>query len=254
MTLGFAAPLSVIFGGILGSFLNVVVWRLPRGESLSHPGSHCPGCDSPIRPYDNVPVLSWLILRGRCRDCGVRIPLRYPAVEAGTAVLCGLVALALWDQRPQLWLGLLLVLLLVPITLIDLEHHIIPNKLVAFGSVGAVAIIAALDPGALPPHLIAAAAAGGFLLIAAIAYPAGMGMGDVKLAGMLGLFLGRAIAPAMFVAFIGGTLVGVAIMARVGAAAGRKKGIPFGPYLALGGLVGLLAGDAIVDWYLSTFS
>jgi leader peptidase (prepilin peptidase)/N-methyltransferase len=254
MTLGFAAPLSVIFGGILGSFLNVVVWRLPRGESLSHPGSHCPGCDSPIRPYDNVPVLSWLILRGRCRDCGVRIPWRYPAVEAGTAVLCGLVALALWDQRPQLWLGLLLVLLLVPITLIDLEHHIIPNKLVAFGSVGAVAIIAGLDPGALPPHLIAAAAAGGFLLIAAIAYPAGMGMGDVKLAGMLGLFLGRAIAPAMFVAFIGGTLVGVAIMARVGAAAGRKKGIPFGPYLALGGLVGLLAGDALVDWYLSTFS
>jgi len=254
MTLGFAAPLSVLFGGILGSFLNVVVWRLPRGESLSHPGSHCPGCDSAIRPYDNVPVLSWLILRGRCRDCGVRIPWRYPAVEAGTAALCGVIALALWDKRPELWLGLLLVLLLVPITIIDLEHHIIPNKLVALGSAGAVAILAALDPGALPSHLIAAAAAGGFLLVAAVLYPAGMGMGDVKLAAMLGLFLGRAVGPAMFIAFIGGTLVGAVIIARVGAAAGRKKGIPFGPYLALGGLVGLLAGDAIVDWYLSTFS
>src|SRR3954453_13720188 len=245
MTLGFAAPLSVLFGGILGSFLNVVVWRLPRGESLSHPGSHCPGGDSAIRPYDNVPVLSWLILRGRCRDCGVRIPWRYPAVEAGTAALCGVIALALWDKRPELWLGLLLVLLLVPITIIDLEHHLIPNRLVAIGSVGAVAILAALDPGALPSHLIAAAAAGGFLLIAAVMYPAGMGMGDVKLAGMLGLFLGRAVGPAMLVALLAGSLAGAVVMARKGVAEGRKTGLPFGPFLAFGGLVGLYFGDAI---------
>jgi leader peptidase (prepilin peptidase)/N-methyltransferase len=253
MSAALAAPLSALFGGILGSFLNVVAFRLPRGESLSRPRSRCPGCETPIRPWDNIPVLSWLVLRGRCRDCSMRIPWRYPAVEAGTAALCALVALLLWGDGVDLWLGLVLVLLLVPITLIDLEHHIIPNKLVAVGSVAALALLGALDPGLLPQHLIAAAAAGGFLLVAAIAYPAGMGMGDVKLAAMLGLFLGRAVAPAMFIAFVAGTLVGAVIMARFGAAKGRKMGIPFGPYLALGALVGLLAGDAIVDWYLHTF-
>jgi leader peptidase (prepilin peptidase)/N-methyltransferase len=145
------------------------------------------------------------------------------------------------------------VLLLVPITLIDLEHRIIPNKIVAVGSVAALALLGFSDPGRLPEHLIAGAAAGGFLLVAAIAYPAGMGMGDVKLAAMLGLFLGRAVAPAMFTAMIAGTLVGAIIIARVGAPRGRKTGIPFGPYLALGGLVGLLVGDQLVDWYLRTF-
>jgi leader peptidase (prepilin peptidase)/N-methyltransferase len=175
-------------------------------------------------------------------------------VEAGTALLCALVAAVLWGEGARLWLGLVLVLLLVPITLIDLDHRIIPNRLVATGAVAALALLAALDPGALPEHLIAAAAAGGFLLVAAVAYPAGMGMGDVKLAGMLGLFLGRAVAPAMFAALVAGTLVGAVIIARVGAARGRKTGIPFGPYLALGALVGLLAGDAIVDWYLQTFA
>jgi leader peptidase (prepilin peptidase)/N-methyltransferase len=253
VSLALAAPLSALFGSLLGSFLNVVVFRLPRGESLSRPRSRCPGCETPIRPWDNVPVLSWLLLRGRCRDCAMRIPWRYPAVEAGTATLCGLVALARWGDGVDLWLGLVLVLLLVPITLIDLGHRLIPNQLVAAGSVAALALLAALDPGSLPEHLIAAAAAGGFLLVAAVAYPAGMGMGDVKMAGMLGLFLGRAVAPAMFTAFIAGTLVGAVIIARLGAARGRKAGIPFGPYLALGALVGLFAGDAIVDWYLGTF-
>jgi leader peptidase (prepilin peptidase) / N-methyltransferase len=254
MEAGLAATLSVLFGGIIGSFLNVVAFRLPRGESLSRPRSRCPGCETPIRPYDNVPVLSWLLLRGRCRDCKMRIPWRYPAVEAGTALLCGLVALARWGDGVEVWLGLVLVLLLVPITLIDLEHRIIPNRIVAVGSVAALALLAFADPGALPEHLIAAVAAGGFLLVAAIAYPGGMGMGDVKMAGMLGLFLGRAVAPAMFTAMIAGTLVGAIIIARVGAAKGRKTGIPFGPYLALGGLVGVLAGGELVDWYLRTFA
>jgi leader peptidase (prepilin peptidase)/N-methyltransferase len=253
MEAGLAATLSVLFGGLVGSFLNVVAFRLPRGESLSRPRSRCPGCETPIRPYDNVPVLSWLILRGRCRDCRMRIPWRYPAVEAGTALLCGAVALTLWGDGVDVSLGLVLVLLLVPITLIDLEHRIIPNKIVAVGSVAALALLGFSDPGRLPEHLIAAAAAGGFLLVAAIAYPAGMGMGDVKMAAMLGLFLGRAVAPAMFTAMIAGTLVGAVIIARVGASRGRKTGIPFGPYLALGGLVGLLVGDQLVDWYLRTF-
>jgi len=145
------------------------------------------------------------------------------------------------------------VLVLVPITLIDLDHRLILNVLTATGAVLALAILALTDLDSLAEHLIGAAAAGGFLLVAVLAYPAGMGMGDVKLAAMLGLFLGRAVAPAMFTALIVGSLVGVVIIARKGAREGRKTAIPFGPYLALGGLVGLFAGDEIVDWYLDTF-
>jgi leader peptidase (prepilin peptidase) / N-methyltransferase len=239
-----------LIGAIIGSFLNVVAYRLPRGESLSRPRSRCPGCSTPIKPYDNVPVLSWLLLRGRCRSCKIRIPVRYPLVEAGTGLLCALVALA----ADNVWLGLAFVLLLVPVTLIDLDHRIIPNRLMLIGAVVAPAILVVTDPGAIPEHLIAAAAAGGFLLVAALAYPRGMGMGDVKLAAVMGLFLGRSVAPAMFVALIAGTLVGALVIARKGASEGRKTAVPFGPFLAFGGVVGLLAGDAIVDWYLATFA
>jgi leader peptidase (prepilin peptidase) / N-methyltransferase len=239
-----------LLGAIIGSFLNVVAYRLPRGQSLSRPRSRCPGCGTAIKPYDNVPVLSWLLLRGRCRSCSSRIPARYPLVEAGTGLLCALVALAADD----VWLGLAFVLLLVPVTLIDLDHRIIPNRLMLIGAVVSPAILALTAPADLPEHLIAAAAAGGFLLIAAIAYPRGMGMGDVKLAAVMGLFLGRSVGPAMFVALIAGTLVGALVIARKGAREGRKTAVPFGPFLAFGGLVGLLAGDAIVDWYLDTFA
>ena len=151
-------------------------------------------------------------------------------------------------------LGLALVLLLVPITLIDLDHRIIPNKLTLLGAVLAPLILVLTDPGALPEHLIAGAAAGGFFLIVAIAYPRGMGMGDIKLAAVLGVFLGRGVAPALFVAFLAGTLVGAAIIVSKGSRDGRKTAVPFGPFLALGGVVALFAGDAMVDWYLSTFS
>lgn len=240
-------------GGLLvGSFLNVVAWRLPRGESLLLPGSHCPGCAHPVRPYDNVPVISWLALRGRCRDCKAPISPRYPLVEALTAVLAAAVVLA-DDSLRAVLLGLTLVALLVPIALIDLDHRIIPNRLTALGAVAALAIGVATDPAGVPEQLIAGAAAGGFLLAAALARPGGMGMGDVKLAGMLGLFLGREVAFALLVALVAGTLVGAVVMARRGAREGRKTAIPFGPFLALGGVVALLAGPAIVDWYLSTF-
>lgn len=240
-------------GGLLvGSFLNVVAWRLPRGESLLLPGSHCPGCAHPVRPYDNVPVISWLALRGRCRDCKAPISPRYPLVEALTAVLAAAVVLA-DDSLRAVLLGLTLVALLVPIALIDLDHRIIPNRLTALGAVAALAIGVATDPAGVPEQLIAGAAAGGFLLAAALARPGGMGMGDVKLAGMLGLFLGREVAVALLVALVAGTLVGAVVMARRGAREGRKTAIPFGPFLALGGVVALLAGPAIVDWYLSTF-
>jgi leader peptidase (prepilin peptidase) / N-methyltransferase len=233
-------------GGLLvGSFLNVLIARLPEGESLVHPGSRCPHCGHPVRPYDNVPVLSWLWLRGRCRDCGQPISARYPLVEALTGVLCALVVVA--------WLGIALVLTLVPITFIDLDRRIIPNRIVGPSAVVALVILALTDVDALPDHLIAAAAAGGFFLLAALAYPRGMGMGDVKLAALIGLYLGSSVAPALLAAMLSGTIVGGAIMARKGVAEGRKTAVPFGPFLALGALVGLFAGPEIVDWYRDTF-
>jgi leader peptidase (prepilin peptidase)/N-methyltransferase len=152
------------------------------------------------------------------------------------------------------WLGLAFVLLLVPVTLIDLDHRIIPNKLMLLGTVVSVALVLLTDPDSITEHLIAAAGAGGFLLVAALAYPAGMGMGDVKLAFVMGLFLGRDVGPAMLVALVAGSVVGALIIARKGAQEGRKTAIPFGPYLAFGGLVGLFFGDPIVEWYLSTFA
>jgi len=245
--------LAAVGGLLVGSFLNVVAWRLPRGESLVAPGSRCPGCAHPVRFYDNVPVLSWLALRGRCRDCRTAISARYPLVEALTAALAAGAMLASDGLRDAL-LGLVLVALLVPIALIDLDHRIIPNRLTALGAVAALAIGAATDLDGVPQQLIASAAAGGFLLLAALARPGGMGMGDVKLAGMLGLFLGREVAVALLVALVAGTLVGVAVMAQRGVREGRRTAIPFGPFLALGGVAGLLAGPAIVDWYLSTFA
>ena len=249
MSTGPAAVLAGVLGLAIGSFLNVVIHRLPLGQSLSRPRSRCPGCEGQLRSRDNLPVVSWLALRGRCRGCGGPISARYPLVELLTAVLCVAVVLTEGADR-DVWLGLAFVLLLVPITFIDLDHRIIPNKLTALGAVVAIALVAILEPGQLAEHLIAGVAAGGFLLLAAIAYPAGMGMGDVKLAGVMGLFLGRAIAPAMFAALVAGSLVGIVVMRRHG----RKAGVPFGPFLALGGLVGLFAGDALVDWYLDTLA
>jgi leader peptidase (prepilin peptidase)/N-methyltransferase len=253
MSVGVAAAVAAIFGAIVGSFLNVVAYRLPRGESLLHPPSACPSCGTPIKPYDNVPVLGWLWLRGRCRSCGAPISPKYPIVEALTGVLCAACVLHFGADR-DVWLPLVFVLLLVPITLIDLEHHIIPNVLSAIGAVAAFVLVLVFQTDDLTGHIIAALAAGGFFLIAALVYPAGMGMGDVKLAGVMGLFLGRAVAPAIFAALIAGTVVGAIVIARFGAKEGRKKGIPFGPWLAFGGLVGLFWGDDIVDWYLDSFT
>jgi leader peptidase (prepilin peptidase) / N-methyltransferase len=253
VTTGAGAALAGVFGLLLGSFLNVVSYRLPRGESLAMPASRCPGCETPIKPYDNVPVISWLLLRGRCRACGTRIAWRYPLVELATAALLALTVVVIGPNE-DVWLGLAFVLLLVPVTVIDLDFRIIPNKLMIAGTVVALAILAITEPADIPEHLIAAAAAGGFLLVAAIAYPAGMGMGDVKLAFVMGLFLGRDVGVAMLVALVAGSVVGVAVMARKGTAEGRKTAIPFGPFLALGGLVGLLAGEPVVDWYLDTFA
>jgi leader peptidase (prepilin peptidase) / N-methyltransferase len=245
----FDITLAAISGLCIGSFLNVVAYRLPAGASLVAPPSACPGCGSAIRPYDNVPVLSWLVLGGHCRACDTRISARYPVIEGLTGALFAAVVIAHGTSR-GIWLDLIFVAALVAITVIDLDHQIIPNRIVAPLALAAIALTAIFEPHRLPEHLIAGAAAGGFLLIAVLAYPAGMGMGDVKLAAVMGLVLGRAVAPAMFVALIAGTVVGSVVIARKGVHAGRKTRLPFGPFLALGSVVGLFAGDALVNLYL----
>ena len=247
-----AATLAGVLGAIFGSFLNVVVYRLPRHESLVTPASHCTRCGTPVKPYDNIPVLSWLLLRGHCRACGEPISVRYPLVELATGLLCVGAVLA-GETTADVVLGIVLILLVVPIALIDLEHRIIPNRLTLLGAVLAVGIGTALDPSGEPARLIAGAAAGGFLLIAALAYPGGMGMGDVKLAGMMGLFLGSAVAPALLIALLSGTVVGVWIMSRKGTKAGRKTAVPFGPFLALGAVAAVFVGPQLVDVYVNHF-
>jgi leader peptidase (prepilin peptidase)/N-methyltransferase len=206
-----------------------------------------------IAAFDNVPVLSWLLLRGRARCCGAKISARYPLTELALGALYAATAIVLWDEPGEVALGLVFVTMLLAITLTDLERRIIPNKILVVAAVLAVAIAAATDPSSLPERGIAAIAAGGLLFLVALAYPKGMGLGDVKLAAVMGLFLGRNVAPAILVALLAGSVVGLALIARRGAAA-RKMAIPFGPFLALGGVVGLLAGNELVDWYLNTFS
>jgi leader peptidase (prepilin peptidase)/N-methyltransferase len=243
------AAVAGLFGLLIGSFLNVVAHRLPLGVSLVRPRSRCPQCLTEIKPYDNVPVLGWLMLRGRCRGCRARISARYPVVEAATAALA-VAIVAVNGRSVHSALGLVLLGFLVPITLIDLDHRLIPNKLTLPAAVAAIVIGAALHPSGLPEQLIAGAGAALFLLVFLLAYPGGMGMGDVKLAGVLGLFLGRDVGVAILVAVFAGAVIGAAVMARVGVAAGRKTKVPFGPFLALGALVAMLVGPAIVHWYL----
>jgi leader peptidase (prepilin peptidase) / N-methyltransferase len=248
----FAAVFAFLGGLLIGSFVTVVAHRVPRGESIVGPRSRCPSCGAQIAAYDNVPVFSWLVLRGRARCCGMSISPRYPLTELTLGLLFAATTLVLWGEPGEIALGLVFVTMLLAITLTDLERRIIPNKILIVAAVLGIAIAAATDPGSLPERTIAAAVAGGLLFLAALAYPRGMGLGDVKLAAVMGLFLGRNVAPAILVALLAGSVVGLAMMARDGAAA-RKRAIPFGPFLALGGVVGLLAGDELVDWYLGTF-
>ena len=249
-----AAALVAFFGGLLiGSFVTVVAHRVPRGEGVVAGRSHCPECGAQIAAYDNVPVLSWVILRGRSRCCGTRISVRYPLTELAVALLYGATVLVLWDDATAIALGLVFVTMLVAVTLTDLELRVIPNKILLVAAVLGIAIAAVGDPGSLPERAIAAVGAGGLFFLAAFAYPRGMGLGDVKLAATMGLFLGRDVAPAIFVALLAGSVVGMAMIARDGAGA-RKQAIPFGPFLAFGGVVGLLLGSELIDLYTGTFS
>jgi leader peptidase (prepilin peptidase)/N-methyltransferase len=246
------ASFAFVGGLLTGSFVGVVAHRVPRGRSIVGPRSECPSCGAQIAAYDNVPVVSWLLLRGRCRTCHARIPARYPLIEFGVGAVFAATALVLRDDPAALALGLVFVAVLAAITLTDLERRVIPNAILLAGSLIGVAIVAATDPSSLPERAAAAAGAGGFLLLFALVYPRGMGMGDVKLAAVMGLFLGVSVIPALFVGILLGGLVGLALMLRYGAEA-RKHAVPFGPFLAIGGVAGLLAGSQMIDAYLNHF-
>jgi leader peptidase (prepilin peptidase)/N-methyltransferase len=249
MGLAAAAAAAFLPGLALGSFLNVVAARVPLRRSVVNPGSACMSCERPIAWYDNVPLVSWIVLRGHCRHCGARIPARYPAVELATAVLVAGSVLAFGLTLDAL-LAAFFCTLLVAVSATDLEHRIIPNRIVLPGAAVVLAAQTALHPS--PEWALGALGASGFLLIAALAYPAGMGMGDVKLALLMGAMLGRTVGVALMLGMVIALLPSIVLLARHGAAA-RKMGIPFGPFLALGAVVALFWGDRLLDAYLSSF-
>ena len=255
----FAVVAAGVVGLLVGSFLNVVVWRVPRGESVVRPPSACPCCGHAIRARDNVPVVSWLLLRGRCRDCGRPITVRYPLVEAGTAALFGLTtwwAGFNWSLPAYLYLAGIAVAL----ALIDLDTKRLPDAIVlpAYPAGAALLALASWNPGGANDWSVLVRAflgcavlfAGYFVLM--FIYPAGMGFGDVKLAGVLGLYLAwtgwGAFAVGAFAAFLVGGVFSIALLA-VGRAS-RKSAIPFGPWMIAGAAIGLAVGERLWAAYL----
>ena len=236
-------------GLVLGSFLNVVAARVPLRRSVVHPGSACMECSAPIAWYDNAPLVSFLVLRGRCRHCSAAIPLRYPAVELATGLLVAACLLAFGASAYAL-LAAAWCAVLVAISAIDLEHRIVPNRIVLPAAAAVLVARTLIDPS--PEWLLGALGAFAFLLAAALVYPAGMGMGDVKLALLLGAMLGRDVGVGLMAGMVAAMVPSVVLLARHGGAA-RKMGIPFAPFLAIGAVLALFAGEAVLDGYLSLF-
>jgi len=246
-----------VIGLVIGSFLNVVIWRVPRGESVVRPPSHCPGCDRPISPRDNIPLVSWLLLRGRCRNCGTRISARYPLVELATGVLFGAFA-AKFGADAALPAYLYLAAVGVALAMIDFDHKRLPDALtlpsypVALVLLGIAAVAGA---GATPfvRALLAGVALLGLYGVLWFVYPAGMGFGDVKLSGVLGIYLGwlgwGELVVGAFAGFLIGGLVSIGLV--LFAEAGGKTKIPFGPFMLVGALVGIFAGHSIAHAYTS---
>lgn len=245
--------LATIFllGLCAGSFLNVVIYRLPRGESITLDRSHCPSCGKKLLWHDLIPVLSYLLLLGRCRNCQERISPKYPVVELLTGTIFTVLFLH-FGATIELLKYLFLCALLVAISFIDLEHYIIPNSLVITGLVGAVLLnIAARDVGVISA-LIGMLVTSGFLLLVAMVSKGGMGGGDIKLAAVTGLFLGWPLGPfgLFFGAGIGGLVAIFLLLFRV---RGRKDPLPFGPFIALGTFLAILYGFDVINWYLQYF-
>jgi leader peptidase (prepilin peptidase)/N-methyltransferase len=241
------AAIAFLPGLAVGSFLNVVAARVPLRRSVVRPGSACMSCSMPLAWYDNLPVVSYLFLRARCRSCGTPIPWKYPAVELGTALLIGACVLA-FGLTAYAAVAAFFCATLVAVSVTDLERRIIPNRIVLPGAAVVLLAQTGLEPS--PEWALGALGASLFLFLAALAYPAGMGMGDVKLALLLGAMLGRTVPVAMMIAMVAALVPAVVLLARHGSAA-RKMGIPFGPFLALGGVVTLFAGESILDAYLN---
>ena len=243
------AAIAFAPGLAVGSFLNVVASRLPLGRSVARPRSACMHCGAEIRSRDNVPLLSYLLLRGRCRDCGTPIGRRYPAVELATALLA-VACVAAFGLSLRALAAVVFCAALVTISATDLERRIVPNRVV----LPAAAVVLALQLAWRPSIEWPAAGLGAalFLFLVALAYPRGMGMGDVKLTLLLGVAVGRSVPVALMVGMVTALIPSAVLFARHGAAA-RKLAIPFAPFLAIGGVVALFAGTGIVHWYVSTF-
>jgi len=240
------AAVSLVPGLAIGSFLNVVAARVPLKRSVVKPASACMACGTTLARYDNIPLVSWLLLRGRCRTCSTAIPWKYPLVELVTGLLvaaCIAVFGVSWDAA----VAVLFCAALVAVSVTDLERRIIPNRIVLPAAAVVLAAQTLLHPS--PVWLLSGLAASGFLLLAALAYPAGMGMGDVKLALLLGVALGSVVPVALMIGMLSALVPAIVLLVRHGQA-GRKMGIPFGPFLALGGVAALFFGDALLDAYL----
>jgi leader peptidase (prepilin peptidase)/N-methyltransferase len=242
------AAVALAPGLALGSFLNVVAARVPLRRSIVRPPSACMSCAQELHWYDNVPLVSYAVLRGRCRHCGVRIPFVYPAVELLTAVLIAGCVFA-FGLTAEAAVAAFFCAVLVAVSAIDLEHRIIPNRIVLPATL--LVLVANTARDLTPEWTVAALGASGFLFAAALIYPAGMGMGDVKFALLMGAALGKTVPVALMAGMLAAMIPGLVLFAQHGTKA-RKMGIPFGPFLALGSVVALFWGHDILDAYLST--
>lgn len=239
--------LASLLGLLVGSFLNVVIYRVPLRESIVWPASRCPKCGAKISPLDNIPLISYVLLRGKCRRCGVGISTRYPAVEALTGLLFGAAAYR-FGLGVELTGALVLIAVLVALAGIDLEHRLLPNIIVGPAALAGLALSVLAAPAAWWVYVLSAVAVAGGLLGLALVYPGGMGMGDVKMGGMLGAFLGPYAALAVFVGALVGAIVGGVLIAA--GKMRRRSAMPFGVFLAFGGVLVLFVGPALWSFYL----
>ena len=248
MNVGLAA-VAFVPGLAIGSFLNVVAARVPLKRSIVSPGSACMSCGHVLAWHENIPVASWLALRGRCKSCGTRIGAVYPVVELVTALLIAASFLAFgWSGKS--FVAAFFCAVLVAVSATDLSHRIVPNVIVLPAAAIVLVAMTALEPS--PEWALGAFGASFFLFLAALAYPKGMGMGDVKLALLLGAMVGRTVPVALLVGMVAALVPSLVLFVRHGSAA-RKMAIPFAPFLAFGGLIALFFGEELLDAYLTLF-